>query len=728
MKHIFFALLILLVNTVQAQQCLFPDCSNIPAVFGDLTPNDPNLWNHPKFQDVVHSTDDLSEAPVDIVLEVEDTCGLDIYLTEFELFLDLDGNGTQETVVPLWNLSTAGNVNFGNAGNPLFGFGDTSAFDSRPVPMDQKYQFAVEITGTGSQKTAKLRWVTAATPNVYITPELPVGVHKIVWKVGNIGGEHPECSKTFQVSDTKPPTVVCLNGLAVNIMPTGIITVWAVDFLQYVEDNSTPSGQIQIAIRRSGTGTGIPIDGNGNLISSITFSCQEQGVQLVELWAIDAAGNTSFCETYIIVGDFNGVCGPSQAPLVLCTRRYCDGATVSGPNLSYFISGTHPALPPFGIFSEDSISSVNGCTIANIPIPPGANYTITPSLDTDPTNGVNVLDLLHIARHILGLEPLPDPYSLIAADANRSGSITTFDIIDLRKLITGIYTQLPNNTSWRFIDSSYQFPNLTNPFQTVFPEVVTDTSQQFSFFGIKVGDVDCSAWPGGLIAEEADEREALRIIFPDLQLLPGETRDVPLRIGSTASWNALQMALRYDLNVMDLYWADGTDVQGMDTDCVHLDGAGGLKMAWFTPDAVDFDKNTRLMTLRVRAKSALRLRDVLQIDEHLIAARGYDAQERSHPVSLHFEDTDATATPQDAWPNPTAAGFTIPIIVSQAGPVEIQVHDAQGRLTWSFQTSLSNGQHRLDVPATALPQPGTYFWTAKAGGKVQTGKVGRLGD
>ena len=62
---------------------------------------------------------------------------------------------------------------------------------------------------------------------------------------------------------------------------------------------------------------------------------------------------------------------------------------------------------------------------------------------------------------------------MIAADANMSGSITTFDIVELRKLILGIYQTLPNNTSWRFVDKSFVFPNPANPFSALFPEFIS---------------------------------------------------------------------------------------------------------------------------------------------------------------------------------------------------------------------------------------------------------------
>ncbi len=123
----------------------------------------------------------------------------------------------------------------------------------------------------------------------------------------------------------------------------------------------------------------------------------------------------------------------------------------------------------------------------------GGYYTITPSRDGDDRDGVNILDILAISRHILGIDPLPSAYRLIEADVNRSNSITTFDIVEIRKLILGIINEFPANTAWRFIPDYFVFPNPSNPFITTFPD--TDTiaplvgDVNFNYYAMKIGDV-----------------------------------------------------------------------------------------------------------------------------------------------------------------------------------------------------------------------------------------------
>ena len=136
--------------------------------------------------------------------------------------------------------------------------------------------------------------------------------------------------------------------------------------------------------------------------------------------------------------------------------------------------------------------------------------------------------LVLLEKHILALELLNSPYKMIAADANRSGSITTFDIIEIRKLILGIYTDLPNNTSWRFVDQEYVFPNPFNPFESQFPENKSFQSiggdhMADNFIAVKIGDVNNSALPNSLMNAEERSQGMLLFDVDDQVVQAGET-------------------------------------------------------------------------------------------------------------------------------------------------------------------------------------------------------------
>ncbi len=130
-------------------------------------------------------------------------------------------------------------------------------------------------------------------------------------------------------------------------------------------------------------------------------------------------------------------------------------------------------------------------------LPAGSSFDLTPINDTEPLNGVTTFDLVLITKHLNGTEALNSPYKIIAADADKSNSITWNDTIQIRELVWNITTSFPNNTSWRFVPADFVFPNPADPFQTAFPEVVNinnlSSDITADFIAIKVGDVNNSA-------------------------------------------------------------------------------------------------------------------------------------------------------------------------------------------------------------------------------------------
>lgn len=127
----------------------------------------------------------------------------------------------------------------------------------------------------------------------------------------------------------------------------------------------------------------------------------------------------------------------------------------------------------------------------------GQEYGVVLSASNDaPLNGVSTFDAVLCTRHILGMAPLGSPYKILAADVNNSHTLTTFDMVSIRRLILGI-TQNLDVPAWRFIRADYTFPNPLNPFQGTLPgtsTILIDGNQQpLHFIGMKSADVNNSA-------------------------------------------------------------------------------------------------------------------------------------------------------------------------------------------------------------------------------------------
>lgn len=133
----------------------------------------------------------------------------------------------------------------------------------------------------------------------------------------------------------------------------------------------------------------------------------------------------------------------------------------------------------------------------------GGAFRVRPCAGEGMLTGVTTLDLVLVRQHILGIQPLPDPYAMIRADINNDGGIDLIDLADLRNLIMGSSLVFPRNNPWRFIPAGYPFPDPGNPFEPAFPESLafqadTDISGA-DFYILKTGDIqeDALPLPGG---------------------------------------------------------------------------------------------------------------------------------------------------------------------------------------------------------------------------------------
>ena len=111
-------------------------------------------------------------------------------------------------------------------------------------------------------------------------------------------------------------------------------------------------------------------------------------------------------------------------------------------------------------------------------------YIIKPAKNTVPANGVNVLDLVAIQKHLLSRDTFDFNWQLIAADATNNQSVNVGDIVLLLKLLLNKITYLPTSPSWRF-----------DPPQTIINHFPPGENVDVHIKAVKIGDVNGSADP-----------------------------------------------------------------------------------------------------------------------------------------------------------------------------------------------------------------------------------------
>ena len=268
--------------------------------------------------------------------------------------------------------------------------------------------------------------------------------------------------------------------------------VHAIDFVSdTISDCSLP---LRYSINRAGELPNIEQD-------TLAVSCDEFESVIVEIYAWDAAFNPyvvqpdgtiggpnySVCLSYLLLLDnMFGIC--YQGPGVYLVGSITTEEDESLLDVEVELSGHSYEST---ITYEDGIYNFLGLELFY-------DYTITPSFNEDHGNGVSTFDIVLLSKHILGTSPLDSPYKIIAGDVNNSGSISTFDMVLIRRLVLTIDTEFESNTSWRFVPADYVFPDPANPWFEPFPESIEieDLNGDYldlDFIAIKVGDVNGSA-------------------------------------------------------------------------------------------------------------------------------------------------------------------------------------------------------------------------------------------
>ena len=339
----------------------------------------------------------------------------------------------------------------------------------------------------------------------------------------------------------------------------------------------------------------------------------------VEIYVFDTAGNYDFCTTFLQLQDNVDSClvpGPTSIIAGDINTELNEGVAQVEVELSNTSTGS-TLMDITGLTGEYSFN--------NPGVPNGNNYTITPEKDINHDEGVTTFDLVLISQHVLGITPLNSPYKIIAADANKDNFVTTFDIVELRKLILKIVSELPDNTSWRFVDKAYNFPNPNNPFSPPFPEVIDInnlTSDQLDndFVGVKIGDVNLDADPTQLVVNNGGSQvaqstaglrsveEQLVFAIDNAVLTAGELHTVDFKASDFNNILGYQYTLNFDAEAMEFVDFAAGNLKGLGEGNFSFTriNEGIITTSWNAKDVRVAD-NEVLFSLTFKAKKSSRI-------------------------------------------------------------------------------------------------------------------------
>ena len=363
--------------------------------------------------------------------------------------------------------------------------------------------------------------------------------------------------------------------------------------------------------------------------------------------------------------------------------------------------------------AETIITDISG-TYRFEDMPTAKKYILSPKKDQNPLNGITTFDLVIIQNHILGKAELESPYKLIAADVNKSGSVTIADVLELQRLLLFDLSDFTNNESWRFVDADYVFSNPLKPFSDNFPETKTiDLAGKIDnadFIGIKIGDVNNSVFPDMFASSENRNNEFFKLYTEDHYLEKGELADITFSASDLTQILGFQYTMQFNSDYLEVQHLTETSLMDKSDFGQSFLQRGYLLSSWVNT-ASGTSENPSLFTLTIKAKKAGQLSDLLQINDAFLKAEAYNSEGKTLPLQLYFEKnhSDKFQLFQNK-PNPFAQFTVINYLLPKDARVQLNLFDVQGKLLKTVQQNGQKGMNKIAIQRAELATNGIFYY------------------
>ncbi|MEZ4960201.1 MAG: HYR domain-containing protein [Saprospiraceae bacterium] len=564
-----------------------------------------------------------------------------------------------------------------------------------PIPVIDECSYRVTIAaqikfGGVYQNAGTVVLENGTTTDVFMAfPNVGPGTYDVRYVAMDNCNNQTDCETTVTVKDCKNPTPYCKDGLILEMMQTGMVQTWASDFDAGSFDNCP--GGLHFSFSPSLADSGL------------VYTCDSLGLHTVNIYVTDAQGNQDFCVTQVEVQANQGQCFDDTLHV------HFGGHIKTEQNEG--VANVEVQLN--GDMQNSMMTDNSG--LFNFSVPMGGDYSITPVKDDNPLNGVTTFDLVLISKHILGIQALNSPYKLIAADANKSGTVTTFDLVTIRKVILFIDTEFLNNTSWRFVDKDFVFPNPLNPWLTVFPEIINVnniTADELSadFVAVKIGDVNSSAVPN-FAAGSDDRSKTGKLVFTvdDVQLTAGQEYTVAFK-ASDFKVLGYQFTLNFDSKA--LAFNDVVPgIANIENFGLTMVDKGAITSSW-NDDNATVANGEPVFSLVFKAIANVRLSEVLSVNSRYTKAEAYKPNGDLLEVELVFNGAAAARHFElyQNMPNPfsnyTVIGFNLP----EAATATLTVTDVSGKVVKSVKQEFAKGFNEIRLERRELPATGILYY------------------
>ena len=541
--------------------------------------------------------------------------------------------------------------------------------------------------------------------------DFPVSTHRIFWELTDPCQNDHSCEYLLEVQDCTKPVVKANHGLAIDIHPIICgVTLTAEMMNDGSYDNCCLSANpFRIATPWGDSGQVIPPS-----TTDVHFMFWNTGTKEIDFWVQDCNGNWDYERTYVNVQSFPTGCDPMVITRIIGNIKNEAGVGIANVPVNLDNNGTWNYNPT--TTNEEGNYYFHDLEYA-------LDYVVYPEQNENHRNGVSTLDIILISRHLIGLQTLGSPYKMIAADVDNSGSISTFDLLAIQRLILYIDLAFANNTSWRFVPDDHVFSDLANPWSSTFPEEVLIeglfNTAMIDFIGIKVGDVSGNAKTDfNTTASDRSNPKTLNLSVAESLISPEEEYTLDIRAQDLKELYGYQMALDFDPTVLEILEVIPSTHPDLAAANFGLDllAKGMLTANLASADLLTISESEVLFSVKFKAMAQEKLSRVLQLNTQAIHPEVYNENFEVHALALNFEDTPESETGSSNFilfqnqPNPFQSSTTIGFALPRASTATLTIYEPSGKILREVQGDFSKGYQEIALDKTGLPTNGLFYY------------------
>ncbi len=568
--------------------------------------------------------------------------------------------------------------------------------------------------------------------------DFAVGEHQVYWQVVDACDESSTCQQKIDVKDCEAP-VVLADDFHFTFIGGHPVCELRLNLDSVDLGSSDNCGILQRVLVSPSLGPGQlePCESYRPTIAIFPFyNIQYNTTSSYDLWIQDISGNWSYSSHNIIFSEDRSAwfdCNLEASPNIEGTIK------TEAQKPIHIVEVPHRGLVGYPEEFSDYYSSTTDVQgVYKLISHPGNReifengFEFMPQKNTYPTNGVSTIDMILISRHLIGTQSLDSPYKLLAADVDRNGAVTAFDLIALQRVILRIDSTFSNNNSWRFVPEHYVFDEPLNPFTAPIGDVfhIEDFFGHWgkmNFIGIKVGDVNLDATTCGLPSSGHRSQANIPLRTASQQLEAGKNYSVALKLEEGQELWGYQMALAYDTLALELISPPTFPALKQHTSPQMQLLPGQIRSNWYKDQKLTLGAENTLIQLQFKAKTTGALADYLQIDTEAIAAEAYVQNLETQTLQLTFENTTTSTTTDfiitPIYPNPLKTFANLPVHLNHASTLLLSIYDANGTSIGQQSLFAEKGAQNLVLHRKDFPHSGLYYLQIQNGYHQVTSKL-----